>query len=542
MNPDAGIGRAVGCCPDFIHHGGDLTLQSVDGIKFLVHSAVLGIASPVFESMFLVGEDRPGQIVTMGETSDMLGLMLKFIYPKRSPVISSFETLEKAFHLADKYQLEGMHQQLRQMLSLADCPVSAYRDPLAVLRIAATHGFQKEVDLAISISQEHYQVDSINHLQVIAKKTPASIPWIKLLAVPLIRNGIMTDVLLNFYEPPMRLAGSSFTRALCDTCSESHHYGAHNSPPEWLARWAHGVLAELKAFNTRIPGLPAMSLIKRIAIAGASGYVGYPVSKALLEIEAFEVLVLVRSSSTDSPRIQELKSRGAQVRGVSYDNESQLAAVLKNVDAVVSTLNYASVDEQVPMMKACASCSVKLFFPSEFALELASDTNSNASKTKKQIIRVAESLGLPYVRIFNGLFPHWYITNTFYQFYPAENKILIHGSGEEKNAWTTVEDVARFVAYILQYVPVEELRNQKLRIEGDKKSFNEFVGIWERKHQVKLEVSYKPISELDDRVSRDPSDHEAATGREMFSGRAVEGPTSNSLFPDWNPKSLEEAI
>ncbi|KAG8748979.1 hypothetical protein FRC11_011689, partial [Ceratobasidium sp. 423] len=99
-----------------------------------------------------------------------------------------------------------------------------------------------------------------------------------------------------------------------------------------------------------------------------------------------------------------------------------------------------------------------------------------------------------------------------------------------------------FVAYILQYVPIEQLRNQKLRIEGDKKSFNEFVGIWERKYKVKLDVSYKPISELDDRVSRNPSDHEAATGREMFSGRAAEGPISNSLFPGWNPKTLEEAI
>ncbi|KAJ1300081.1 hypothetical protein OPQ81_002563 [Rhizoctonia solani] len=285
-----------------------------------------------------------------------------------------------------------------------------------------------------------------------------------------------------------------------------------------------------------------MDSVKRIAVAGASGYVGYPISKALLDTGTFEVLVLVRRSSVDSPRIRELKSRGAQVHSVTYDNETQLASVLKGTDVVISTLNYSSVDEQVPMMKACVSCGVKLFFPSEFALELASDINSNASKTKKQIIKIAEDLGLPFVRIFNGLFPHWYITNTFFQFYPAENRIVIYGSGDEKNAWTSVEDMARFVAYILQRVTLEHLRNQKFRIEGDKKSFNEFVGIWERKHKVKLNVSYKPISELDDRVSRDSSDHEAAIGREMFSGRAAEGPTSNSLFPDWNPKSLEEAI
>ncbi|CAE7175966.1 unnamed protein product [Rhizoctonia solani] len=292
-----------------------------------------------------------------------------------------------------------------------------------------------------------------------------------------------------------------------------------------------------------------MTSVKRVAVAGASGYVGYPISKALLDAGVFEVIVLVRGSSVDIPRVKELQSRGARIHGVSYDNEAQLASILKEVDVVISTLNYSSVDEQarllrymVPMMKACVECGVKLFFPSEFALELASDNNSNASKTKKQVVKIAESLGLPYTRIFNGLFPHWYITNTFFQFYPSENRIVIYGSGEEKNAWTSVEDVARFIAYILGNVPVEQLQNQKLRIEGDRKSFNEFVEIWEKKHKVKLGVAYKPISELHDRVSRDPTDHEAAIGREMFSGRAAEGPTSNSLYPSWNPKRLEEAI
>ncbi|CAE6466029.1 unnamed protein product [Rhizoctonia solani] len=285
-----------------------------------------------------------------------------------------------------------------------------------------------------------------------------------------------------------------------------------------------------------------MSSVKRIAVAGASGYVGYPISKALLEAGVFEVIVLVRSSSVDNPRIRELESCGAKVHDVVYDNELQLAEILSGTDIVISTLNYSSVNDQVPMIRACVACGVKLFFPSEFALELASDNDSNASKTKKEIIRIAENLGLPYVRIFNGLFPHWYITNTFFQFYPAENRILIYGTGEEKNSWTSVEDVSRFVAYILENVPVEQLKNQKLRIEGDKKSFNEFVDIWEREHQVKLDVFYKLVSELDDRISRNQSDHEAAIGREMFSGRAAEGPTSNSLFPDWKPKSLEEAI
>ncbi|CCO33900.1 hypothetical protein BN14_07987 [Rhizoctonia solani AG-1 IB] len=207
---------------------------------------MLSVASPVFEDMFTVCSSQSGQIIPMAETSEMLGLMLRFIYPKRSPVIASFEVLEKAFHVADKYQLEDMHQQLRQRLSLADSPVSVFRNPLGALRIASYLGFQDEVDLAISVSQNQYQLNTIECLLEVAKNTPSSIPWIKLIAIPLIRSEIISDVLLNFHEAPMRLSGSSCANALCELCSESHHYGSHNSPPEWQARWARGVLQELK--------------------------------------------------------------------------------------------------------------------------------------------------------------------------------------------------------------------------------------------------------------------------------------------------------
>ncbi|KAG8696798.1 hypothetical protein FRC09_008252 [Ceratobasidium sp. 395] len=288
-----------------------------------------------------------------------------------------------------------------------------------------------------------------------------------------------------------------------------------------------------------------MSAIKRVAITGATGFVGYPVADALLNVEAFEVVVLVRAVSRDTPRIQGLKTRGAIVHGVSYDNEAELTAALKDVDAVVSTLSWTSTGAQMPLIKAAASNGVKLFFPSEFALELATDTQSNTSKIKKEIAAMAKNHGLQIVRLFNGLFPEWYISeefSAFFGFRPKENKILIYGSGDEKNSWTSIYDVARFVAYILANVPTDQLADQNFRIEGDLKSFNEFVNLWEEKHKVKLEVTYKPISELDNRIAQDPSDHEAAIAREMFSGRAAQGPIANSLFPDWNPKSIRDVI
>ncbi|CAE6498158.1 unnamed protein product [Rhizoctonia solani] len=69
-------------------------------------------------------------------------------------------------------------------------------------------------------------------------------------------------------------------------------------------------------------------------------------------------------------------------------------------------------------MKASVECGIKLFFPSEFALESTSDAESNASNTKEGIVKIAESLELPHARILDGLFPHWYITNIFSNFIP----------------------------------------------------------------------------------------------------------------------------
>ncbi|QRV75646.1 NmrA-like family domain-containing protein 1 [Ceratobasidium sp. AG-Ba] len=288
-----------------------------------------------------------------------------------------------------------------------------------------------------------------------------------------------------------------------------------------------------------------MSPIKRVAVIGATGFVGFPISNALLDTNMFGVVVIVRTVSVGSSRIQELKSKGAEVHGVAYDNETQLVEALQGVDAVVSTLTARSIEAQAPLVRACAGSGVKLFFPSEFALELATDDTSDASVHKKRIAAMAKEHGLAVVRLFNGFFPEWYIADEFssvYGFRPKENKIEIYGSGDEKNSWTSIYDVARFVAYILGHTPMEQLANRNLRIEGDAKSFNEFVKLWEGKHKVKLEVTYKPLAELDEKAARDPSDHGASIGREMFSGRAAKGPLANELFPNWNPKSLLEAI
>ncbi|QRW04546.1 NmrA-like family domain-containing protein 1 [Ceratobasidium sp. AG-Ba] len=89
-----------------------------------------------------------------------------------------------------------------------------------------------------------------------------------------------------------------------------------------------------------------MSPIKRVAVTGATGLVGFPISNALLETKSFDVVALVRTVSVGTPRIQELNSKGAEGHSMLYDNETQFAEALQGVDAIVSTLSWSSIEAQ----------------------------------------------------------------------------------------------------------------------------------------------------------------------------------------------------
>ncbi|KAL5634372.1 hypothetical protein ACGC1H_002438 [Rhizoctonia solani] len=226
--------------PDFFQ-GGDLVLKSIDGSSFSVHSVILSVASPVFADMFEIGTRGPGEVVELAETSEMLDLMLRFIYPKESPSISSFDMLERAMHIAEKYELEDMQRQLRQELGIPNSPVSCYKDPLGAFAFASAHGLKNEMRDSQSLIQKSYQFNTVDDLLKLSNAAPASIPWIMLIGLPSVRNKIISTVLFSYHEEPMKLSNCSFLCPECIVYQAGKNYGA----PEWQARWAHGLLEEL---------------------------------------------------------------------------------------------------------------------------------------------------------------------------------------------------------------------------------------------------------------------------------------------------------
>lgn len=233
---------------DGFTEGGDLILRSSDDVDFNVHSILLSLASPVFSDMLTVGTGGSAgndkkNVITLGETAEMVALMLKLIYPLTPPTISSFEQLNQGLHVADKYQLKNMKSHLHERLLVHGSPVSVQADPLRALAVASGHGLQDVADIAVSHALKRYAFQQPDQLIELARVIPSAVPAIRLIVPQSIQAITLAEVLFSFHKYPMNLNNGN-CQWRCGFCINSGPGGY--SPPEWQARWAHIVYNELK--------------------------------------------------------------------------------------------------------------------------------------------------------------------------------------------------------------------------------------------------------------------------------------------------------
>ncbi|KAF8596540.1 hypothetical protein BDV93DRAFT_563169 [Ceratobasidium sp. AG-I] len=231
--------------------GGDLILRSLDEIDFHVHSIVLSLASPVFSNMFAIGTQR--DVVAVGESAEVLALMLSFVYPRPPRAVTSFKLLKEGIHVADKYQLDNMKTGLREQLSLYASPVSAFTDPLGAFAFAVSHEFSDEVKLSANLASQTYDFRKVDDLIELANAIPAAAPVVQIIGSQSARTTIMSNILFNYHVAPMALMGETCAKLICSKCAPTYLNRRRRSPPEWLARWSHSVFEELLK---RPPSLP----------------------------------------------------------------------------------------------------------------------------------------------------------------------------------------------------------------------------------------------------------------------------------------------
>ncbi|KAH7325323.1 hypothetical protein B0J17DRAFT_723092 [Rhizoctonia solani] len=220
--------------------GGDLTLRSTDGIDFSVHSIILSLASPVFSDL-LATENR-SEIVQFSEEAEVLALVLKFIYPKPTPMISSMDLFNDAMRVANKYQLGNMKSRLREQLNLAVSPVSIYANPIGAFYVASKHGFCTEAKLATSLVLQQCDLRTEDDLGELLKAATnlASAALVELNGILLVKTGVLTDVLFRFESTPMTI-NSNREFLICKACRDAMTTSRPPIPPPWQIRWARWI-------------------------------------------------------------------------------------------------------------------------------------------------------------------------------------------------------------------------------------------------------------------------------------------------------------
>lgn len=216
------------------------------------------------------------------------------------------------------------------------------------------------------------------------------------------------------------------------------------------------------------------ALFKSFAIVGAGPHIGIPIVKAFLAIGA-PILVIARPTSTNTSALPDDDPNLKVVRA-DYTSTSEVSAVLRenNVDVLISTVTFifGGVVVQDVLADAAKEAGVKLFVPSEFGV---SPPAVGLAHEKHAFAVYAKSIGLPTLRVYNGLFHDfvpWLTALT------ETGKFHIVSKGDMQGSFTAISDVAGYVAHILTTQRPSRLLDVEVRIEGQRTTLLEISALY----------------------------------------------------------------
>ncbi|KAF8603550.1 hypothetical protein BDV93DRAFT_544716 [Ceratobasidium sp. AG-I] len=223
---------------------GDVTLRSSDSVEFQAHSAILNLASPVFEGLSVVGTAK--DVVELSETAETISLMLRFIYPnEKTPIITSFEMFSKCLEAAHKYDLGGMLGTLDDQLAVNTHSQSLIQqDPLRAYGLSVQFSLPSTkaaaTPLVVTSKTDFSDPQSLADLL----KSHPSTSVVRLAAIQGTRGKMIADVLFQFHWPPNTFAAQQsnvLDRLSCDSCSKwlatCHHFNVRRQLPSWVLAW-----------------------------------------------------------------------------------------------------------------------------------------------------------------------------------------------------------------------------------------------------------------------------------------------------------------
>mmetsp|Transcript_37305 Transcript_37305/g.60416 ORF Transcript_37305/g.60416 Transcript_37305/m.60416 type:complete len:307 (+) Transcript_37305:193-1113(+) len=298
------------------------------------------------------------------------------------------------------------------------------------------------------------------------------------------------------------------------------------------------------------------TIYKTVLIAGGTGGLGEKIALALLDSKHFSVKILSRVESVTGSKksvVDVLVSKGASLVTVKDESVEQAVDALTGSEVVISVLNGGGLAYQLVLIEAAKKAGVKLFIPSDFGIDIYSlDVQKKLSGTKAEqflSVKVAavDSLkkhGLDHTEIVTDFFTD----TTFWGWLGFDwpnGKVVVPGDGNAKVTFTHRDDIAKYVVQVL--LQADKTKNRVIRLAGDTKTYNEVVSLFEKALGKKLEVTYRPESELrkgDAALPNALADVPLVLQLAAAVGAVAipDNEKSNDEFPDVKPVTVAEYI
>ena len=198
-------------------------------------------------------------------------------------------------------------------------------------------------------------------------------------------------------------------------------------------------------YPTQIPSREAPGAI---ALAGATGDLGFRIAQALLDRGA-TVRALVRPGNS-KPALTTLRERGASIIEVDFNDKPALTQACAGASCVVSALSglrEVIVDAQTQLLDAAVAAGVPRFIPSDFAIDytkLPDGSNRNLD-LRREFSRRLDQAPIQATSILNGMFTDL-LTGQAPVVLSKVKRVLYWGSADQPLDFTTIADTATFTA------------------------------------------------------------------------------------------------
>lgn len=298
---------------------------------------------------------------------------------------------------------------------------------------------------------------------------------------------------------------------------------------------------------------------QRILVIGATGVIGRPITKALIEAkDSFPRIAILTSQSTienQSGQISWLKSKGVDIRVGDLYNEDDVKKAYEDVDTVISCVGRSIIAQQIDLIRwAAETPNVTWFFPSEYGTDIEYSETSASEKPHQQKLKVRAFMktikNLNWTYLVTGPYPDLYMrANREYEalgtFDVRQEKAVILGDGSGKIGFTAMADVGKLLIAALLHP--EASKNKTLIVNSFYATPNEVLAEFERQMGKKWNVSYTSLDrlrELEDEAWATglPSATAATLRRIWAEGGTIHDKTDNELIGSPAMETLKDQV